>query len=63
MFASNKITDFCETTGISSKKTMQISLALEEMLTVIIQYCMGDKKGQFIDIRIMKLNLTHNYNM
>lgn len=45
------------------KKTMQVSLALEEMLTVIIQYCMGDKKGQFIDIRIVKLNLTHNYNM
>lgn len=55
MFASNKITDFCETTGISSKKTMQVSLALEEMLTVIIQYCMGDKKGQFIDIRIVKM--------
>lgn len=55
MFASNKITDFCESTGISAKKTMQVSLALEEMLTVIIQYCMGDKKGQFIDIRILKM--------
>lgn len=55
MFASNKITDFCESTGISARKTMQVSLALEEMLTVIIQYCMGTKKGQFIDIRIMKM--------
>ncbi len=54
MFASNKITDFCESAGLSAKKTMQVSLALEEMLTVIIEHCMGEKKGQFIDIRIVK---------
>lgn len=55
MFASNKITDFCESSGIAVKKTMQVSLAIEEMLTVIITYCMDDKKEQFIDIRIMKI--------
>lgn len=54
MFASNKITDFCESAGLSAKKTMQVSLALEEMLTVIVEHCMGEKKGQFIDIRIVK---------
>lgn len=55
MFASNKITDFCEDSGISQKKTMRVSLALEEMLTVIITNCMDQKKEQFIDIRIVKL--------
>ncbi len=54
MFASNKITDFCESSGIAVKKTMQVSLAIEEMLTVIITYCMDNQKEQFIDIRIMK---------
>ncbi len=54
MFASNKITDFCESSGIAVKKTMQVSLAIEEMLTVIITYCMDHQKEQFIDIRIMK---------
>lgn len=55
MFASNKITDFCESAGIAPKKTMRVSLALEEMLTVIITRCMDERKEQFIDIRIKKL--------
>lgn len=54
MFASNKITDFCESSEIAPKLTMRVSLALEEMLTVIITYCMERKKEQFIDIRIKK---------
>lgn len=55
MFASNKITDFCESSGLGVKKTMQVSLAIEEMLTVIITYCMDEEKEQFIDIRIVKI--------
>ena len=58
MFASNKITEFCEAAEIGAKKTMQVSLALEEMLTVIISYCMDETKEQFIDIRIKKLRET-----
>ena len=54
MFASNEITRFCEASGISVKKTMQVSLAIEEMLTVIISYCIPSKTDQFIDLRIMK---------
>lgn len=55
MFASNKITEFCKENNLGAKKTMQVSLALEEMLTVIITYCMDPKKKQFIDIRILCL--------
>ena len=54
MFTSNEITRFCEASGISVKKTMQVSLAIEEMLTVIISYCIPSKTDQFIDLRIMK---------
>lgn len=64
MFASNKITEFCESSGITAKKTMQVSLAIEEMLTVIITYCIpkehlemsasSRQTEQFIDIRIMR---------
>lgn len=55
MFASQKITDFCESSGLAPKKTMQVSLAIEEMLTVIISYCMDGRREQFIDIRIVKM--------
>lgn len=55
MFASQKITEFCEETGVDMRKTMQLSLALEEMLTIIISACMDATKEQFIDIRIKKI--------
>ncbi len=55
MFASQNITEFCESSGLAPKKTMQVSLAIEEMLTVIISYCMDGRKEQFIDIRIVKM--------
>lgn len=55
MFASQKITEFCEETGVNMKKTMQLSLALEEMLTVIISTCMDTEREQFVDIRIKKI--------
>ena len=54
MFASEKITEFCQEAELDMKKTMQISLALEEMLTVIIGRCMDPGKEQFVDIRIKK---------
>ncbi len=55
MFASNKITEFCESSGITAKKTMQVSLAIEEMLTVIVTYCIPKEHLEMsIDIRIMR---------
>lgn len=55
LFASQKITDFCDENTIGPKKTMRVSLALEEMLTVIVSACMDTQKEQYIDIRIKKL--------
>ena len=55
VFASEKISGFCEESGIGMKTAMRLSLAIEEMLTVIITYCMDREKKQYIDIRIVKL--------
>lgn len=54
MFASNKITDFCEENDIPIKMAMKVSLAIEEILTVIIMKCMDADKISYIDIRLQK---------
>lgn len=52
--ASQSISDFCEENGFNSKKTMSISLAIEEMLTIISQKSL---MGQgTIDVRLIKSN-------
>lgn len=55
IFASTKITDFCQENEFDGIKSMQVSLALEEMLTIIISFCMDSDREQFIDITIKKL--------
>ncbi len=55
VFASEKITDFCGECGLDMKTTMRVSLALEEMLTVIINYCMDRDRKLCIDIRIVRV--------
>ena len=55
VFASEKMSEFGEMCGMDMKTTMRLSLAIEEMLTVIISYCMDRAKKQYIDIRIVKL--------
>ena len=50
--ASEKIRDFCEENEFSSKKTMAISLAIEEILTIVSQKSLfGQGK---IDVRVLK---------
>ena len=53
MTASERIMDFAQGAGLSRNKAMRISLALEEMLTVIILYCMPRDGEGYIDIRII----------
>lgn len=55
IFASTKISDFCAENHLNERKSMQVALALEEMLTVLISYCMDTQREQFIDIRIKKV--------
>ncbi|MCM1187242.1 MAG: MATE family efflux transporter [Lachnoclostridium sp.] len=51
--AAAKIFDFCKEKGISSKTTMTMSLAVEEMLLIIFEHCLGERSGQYADVRIM----------
>lgn len=50
--ASGKITDFCENNGMNPKQTMRISLALEEMMTLIS--AKNENNGGF-DLRVYSL--------
>lgn len=50
--ASGKITDFCENNGMNPKQTMRISLALEEMMTLIS--AKNENSGGF-DLRVYSL--------
>lgn len=51
--ASGKITDFCEKNGLSPKQTMRISLAMEEMMTLISS---KNKSTVEFDLRVYSLN-------
>jgi anti-sigma regulatory factor (Ser/Thr protein kinase) len=52
VFASDKISGFCEENGVPPKKTMRISLAIEEMIVMINQNSIkGDTA--YTDVRIM----------
>ena len=50
--ASGKITDFCESNGMNLKQTMRISLAIEEMMTLISSK--NENSGDF-DLRVYSL--------
>lgn len=50
--ASGKITDFCENNGMNPKQTMRISLALEEMMTLISA---KNENNDGFDLRVYSL--------
>ncbi len=52
VFASEKISGFCEDAGLGARRAMRVSLALEELLGVILQRCLGGGKRSYVDIRI-----------
>ena len=52
VFASEKISGFCESAGLDARRAMRVSLALEELLSVILQYCLHGGRRSYVDIRI-----------
>lgn len=50
--ASEKISGFCEDAGLDARQSMRVSLALEELLSVILQYCLHGGRRSYVDIRI-----------
>lgn len=54
--ASEKITDFCVENQLSQKEAMRVSLAIEEILTVLAEKCYGSLEYKPIDIRAFALD-------
>lgn len=53
--ASEKISAFCAEKNMSPKTAMTISLAVEELLLIIFQYCLRDQESQYADVRIIRM--------
>ncbi|HHU12779.1 MAG TPA: hypothetical protein GXZ64_06095 [Clostridiaceae bacterium] len=48
--ASQRITEFCEQNDLTPKQTMQVSLAIEEIMTLMAERSIGHENGSF-DVR------------
>ena len=55
VYASDKISLFCEDNEINMKKAMKVSLAIEEILTFLISHCLGEDTENYIDVRVSRL--------
>jgi Na+-driven multidrug efflux pump/anti-sigma regulatory factor (Ser/Thr protein kinase) len=53
VFASGKISDFCEENTIPSNKIIHISLAIEEMLMMINEFSLHADRLEYSDLRLM----------
>lgn len=53
--ASEKITLFCKEKEMPARTSMIIGLAVEEMLLIIFEHCLSERKGQYADVRIMRM--------
>lgn len=53
MEASEKISDFCEKNDLDPKRSMLISLSLEELLISTIDHAFDDQRGESMDVRLL----------
>jgi Na+-driven multidrug efflux pump/anti-sigma regulatory factor (Ser/Thr protein kinase) len=51
--AVDKITRFCEENGVPPKKTMRISLSIEEIIIMVNRYSLREGDAEYTDVRIM----------
>ena len=56
--ASEKISDFCGENNMSPAQTMKISLAIEEILTVMTEKCFDGSQEQTFDLRAFSSETT-----
>lgn len=49
---SDQISDFCENCSLSPKQSMMVSLAIEEILLLMINHVFADKPDESIDVKI-----------
>lgn len=50
--ASERITDFCESNDMGARRTMAVSLSIEEMLTILLQNCFKPGEEAWVDVRV-----------
>lgn len=50
--SSDKISDFCENCSLSPKQSMVISLAIEEILLLMVKHVFEGKQKDYIDVKI-----------
>lgn len=50
--ASARIVEFCEKNGMDARRTMAVSLAIEEMLNILLHYCFKPQEKVSVDLRV-----------
>ena len=50
--ASARIVAFCETNDMGARRTMAVSLAIEELLNILLQYCFQPGEDVTVDLRV-----------
>ena len=50
--ASARIVDFCEKNNMGAQRTMAVSLAIEESLAILLQYCFAPEEDATVDLRV-----------
>ncbi len=55
VFASEQISGFCEDNGIDMRRSMRVSLAIEEILTFLNAHCLSQDENGYTDVRVCKL--------
>ncbi len=56
VFASQRVSDYCESVEVNMRSSMKAGNAIEEILSVLIKYCLGTDKENYIDVRVCKLD-------
>lgn len=50
--AAARIVEFCENNDMDARRTMAVSLAIEEMLTMLLRYCFRPEEEGAVDLRV-----------
>lgn len=50
--AAERIEEFCQSNGLGARRTMAVSLAIEELLTILVQYCFKPEEQASVDVRV-----------
>jgi len=56
VFATEQISKFCEDNDIDMRRSMRVSLAIEELLTFLNANCLSQDEKSYTDVRVCKLD-------